>query len=116
MPEPADPATTPDLAFEKRWALTLLDHVLCRLREEFVTANKREHFDSLKVFVWGNPANVSHGEVAAKLGITPNAVSVTVHRLRRRFGELLRNEVAQTVATPGDIDDELCHLMEVFGS
>ena len=116
MAEPADPATTPDRAFEKGWALTLLDRVLCRLREEFVAAGRREHFDALKTFVWGNPRAVSQTEVAARLGITPNAVSVTVHRMRRRFGELLRNEVAQTVASEPEIDDELRHLMEALGS
>ena len=55
-------------------------------------------------------------DVAARLGITPNALGVAVHRLRRRFGELLREEIARTVATPADVDDELRHLIEVLGS
>jgi RNA polymerase sigma-70 factor (ECF subfamily) len=114
--EPADPATTPDRAFEKRWTLTLLEHVLSRLRQEFAAAGRQEHFDALKVFVWGDPGTVSQGEVAARLGLTPNAAGVSVHRLRRRFGELLREEIAQTVASPADVDDELRQLTEVLGS
>jgi RNA polymerase sigma-70 factor (ECF subfamily) len=66
--------------------------------------------------VWGNPGKASQAEVAARLGITVNALGVSVHRLRHRFGELLRSEIAQTVATPAEIDDELRHLMEVVGS
>lgn len=116
MAEPPDPATTPDRAFEKRWALTLLDNVLSQLRGEFAVAGRQEHFDALKVFVWGNPGTLSQGDVAARLGITPSAVGVAVHRLRRRFGELLRDEIALTVASPADIDDELRHLLEVLGS
>jgi RNA polymerase sigma factor (sigma-70 family) len=116
MAEPADPATTPDRAFEKRWALTLLDHVLSRLREEFATTGRQEYFDALKVFVWGDPGVVSQAEVAARLGITANALGVAVHRLRHRFGELVRTEIAQTVASPAEIDYELRHLMEVLGS
>ncbi len=114
--EPADPATTPDRAFERRWALTLLEHVLARLREEFLAAGRQEHFDALKVFVWGDAGADSQGEVAARLGVTPNALGVTVHRLRRRFGELVRAEIAQTVASPAEVDDELRHLMAVLGS
>jgi len=116
MAEPADPAMTPDRAFEKRWALTLLDHVLSQLREEFTAAGRQEHFDALKVFVWGSPGTASQGEVAARLGINPNTVGVTVHRMRRRYGELLREEIAQTVASPAEIDEELRHKTEVLGS
>ena len=114
--EPADPATTPDRAFERRWALILLDQVLARLRGEFAATGRQDHFDALRVFVWGDPGTVSQVEVAARLGITPNLLGVSVHRLRRRFGELLREQIAQTVASRADIDDELRHLMDVLGS
>jgi RNA polymerase sigma-70 factor (ECF subfamily) len=114
--EPADPATTPDHAFEKRWALTLLDQVLSRLRQQFTAQGRREQFDALKVFVWGDAGTDSQADVAARLGITVNALGVTVHRLRRQFGELLREEITQTVATAADVDDELRHLMGVLSS
>ena len=116
LAEPADPATTPDRAYEKRWAITMLERVLTRLRAEFSAAGRAEQFDALKVFVWGEPGAASQVDVAARLGITPNALGVAVHRLRRRFGELLREEIAQTVATPAEVDDELRHLIEVLGS
>jgi RNA polymerase sigma-70 factor (ECF subfamily) len=116
LSEPADAGTTPDRAFEKRWALTLLEQTLSRLGQEFTDGGQRAHFDALKVFVWGNPGSVSQADIAARLGITPNAVGVAVHRLRRRLGELLRDEIAHTVASPAEIDDEMRHLMEVVGS
>lgn len=116
LAEPADPAAPPDLAFEKQWALTLLDQVLARLRDEFAATGGPEQFDALKVFVWGDPAGVSQVEIAAQLGMTPNALGVAVHRLRRRYGELLREAIAQTVASKDEIDVELRHLITVIGS
>jgi RNA polymerase sigma-70 factor (ECF subfamily) len=114
--EPADPATTPDRAFERRWAILLLDQVLARLRAEYAATGREDHFDALKVLVWGDSGTASQAEVAARLGISPNALGVTVHRLRRRFGELLREQLAQTVPSRAEIDDELRHLMDVLGS
>jgi RNA polymerase sigma-70 factor (ECF subfamily) len=116
LAEPADSAAPPDQAFEKRWAFTLLDQVLSRLREESTAAGAQTQFDALKVFVWGDQSAVSQVEVAARLGITPNALGVAVHRLRRRYGELLREAIAQTVTSKEEIDVELRHLIEVIGS
>ena len=116
LAEPADPAVPPDQAFEKQWALTLLDQVLARLRDEFAATGGPAQFDALKVFVWGDQGAVSQVEIAAKLGITPNALGVAVHRLRRRYGELLREVIAQTVTTRDEVDVELRHLIEVIGS
>jgi len=116
LADPADPAAPPDRAFEKRWALTMLDQVLSRLRAEFSATGEQEHFDALKVFVWGDQSAVSQVEVAAKLGMTPNALGVAVHRLRRRFGELLREAIAHTVASEDEVDVELRHLIEVISS
>src|SRR5262249_42050124 len=114
--EPVDRSATPDQVFERRWALTLLSKVLSRLGEEYVNNGQAEHFDALKVFVWGDSGAVSQVEVATRLGITPNALGVAVHRLRRRYGALLREEIAQTVASRDEVDDELRHLMTVLGS
>jgi RNA polymerase sigma factor (sigma-70 family) len=116
LAEPADPAMPPDLAFEKRWALILLDQVLSRLREESSATAGREHFDTLKVFIWGDQTAGSQVEIATKLGITPNALGVAVHRLRRRFGELLREAIARTVVGENEIDLELRHLIKVICS
>jgi len=114
--EPVDPAAPPDQAFEKRWALTLLDQVLSCLRDESAATGGQEHFDALKVFVWGDQTSVSQVEVASRLGMTPNALGVAVHRLRRRFGELLREAIGRTVVSEDEIDVELRHLIAVIGS
>ena len=116
LAEPADPAAPPDQAFEKQWALTLLDQALSRLRDESAATGGQEHFDALKVFVWGDQTAVSQVEIAARLGVTPNALGVSVHRLRRRFGELLRETIARTVVGENEIDVELRHLIEVISS
>ncbi len=110
--EPAHQAT-PERIFERRWALTLLDRVLGRLREEFEHAGKQNIFERLKSCLTGekNPGG-SYQDVAVELRMTEGAVKVAVYRLRRRYQELLREEIAQTVAAPEEIDDELRHLFE----
>jgi RNA polymerase sigma-70 factor (ECF subfamily) len=116
LAEPADPAVRPDQAFERQWALALLESVLSRLREEFVGQGRADHFDALKVFIWGDQTTVSQVEVATRLGVTPNALGVQVHRLRRRFGELLRETIRHTVSDEAEIDGELGHLMAAITS
>jgi RNA polymerase sigma-70 factor (ECF subfamily) len=103
---------TPERIFERRWALTLLDRVLGRLREEMEQAGKRTLFERLKVCLTGEKNDASYREMADGLRLTEGSVKVAVHRLRRRYQELLRDEIAQTVATPEEIDDELRHLFE----
>ena len=73
-------------------------------------------FDSLKPFVWGEKSALSQSETGARLGMTENAVSQAVHRLRQRYGELLRSEVGNTVAEPGDVEDELRHLLAAISA
>ena len=94
--------------YERRWALTLLDQVLTRLRAEFVSSGKERVFDQLKGFLTGEA--VPHRQVAAELDMTEGAVKVAVHRLRCRFRELLLAEISQTLSEPGGVDDELRHL------
>jgi RNA polymerase sigma factor (sigma-70 family) len=113
--EPADNLTA-DRIFERRWALTLLDQVLTRLESEYRSAGNGKLFDSLKEFLSDEPNRRSQAEVAAELGMTENAVKQAVHRLRQRYRELLRDEIAQTVAVPGDIEDELRHFISVLQS
>ncbi len=105
--EPADPMTA-DRIFERRWALTLLEQVLERLRREFVAAGKGKMFDELKAALTG--AKVDYSEIAARLNLNEGAVRVAVHRLRLRYRDLVRAEIAQTVATDDEVEAELQHL------
>ena len=116
--EPADTMTAERL-FERRWAETLLDRTTARLRDEFVRAGKEPHFNHLKVFLTGRNESVSYGESARQLGLTEGAVMVAAHRMRRRFRDLLRAEIAQTVAQdaadPDAIEDEIRSLFHALG-
>ncbi len=112
--EPAD-ELTPERLFERQWVLSLLDRVLRQLRDEFARDGKLDQFERLKVFITPQTSAVSHSDVARELGITEGAVSVAAHRLRRRYRELLRAEIAQTVAGPGEVDDEIRSLFAAFG-
>ena len=110
--EPADECN-PDAAYEQRWAVTLLEQVLAALRQEFNAADKARLFEELSGFIWGDKSTASYAEIAEQLNLTEGTVKVAVHRLRQRFRELLRAEVAHTVARPEDIDGELRHLISV---
>ncbi|HUT35820.1 MAG TPA: sigma-70 family RNA polymerase sigma factor [Planctomycetota bacterium] len=107
---------TPERVYERRWALTLLERVMARLRQHYADAAKPQLFDGLKVFLAGEGGAPAHRDVAAELGMSEGAVKVAVHRLRRRYRELLRAEVAQTIADPSDVDDELGVLLAALGS
>jgi len=101
---------TPDRAFAQRWAVTLLDQVIRRLEAELATEGKTELFEELKVYLTGAPPEASQKEIAGKLQISESTLRVIVHRLRQRYRQLLRLEIAQTVSRPEDIEDELRHL------
>jgi RNA polymerase sigma-70 factor (ECF subfamily) len=94
--------------------LTLLEQVLTRLESEYRSAGNAKLFDCLKEFLSDEPGRRSQAEVAAELGMTENAVKQAFHRLRQRYRELLRDEIAQTVAVPGDVEDELRHFISVL--
>ena len=111
--EPADMFTV-DQIFERRWALTLLEQVLTRLESEYRSAGNDKLFDCLKEFLSDEPTRRSQAEVAAELGMTENAVKQAFHRLRQRYRLLLRDEIAHTVALPGDVEDELRHFIAVL--
>jgi RNA polymerase sigma factor (sigma-70 family) len=111
--EPADNLTA-DRIYERRWALTLLEQVLTRLEGEYRSAGNAKLFDSLKEFLSDEPGRRSQAEVAAELGMTENALKQAFHRLRQRYRQLLRDEIAQTVAVPGDVEDELRHFIFVL--
>jgi RNA polymerase sigma factor (sigma-70 family) len=111
--EPADPVTA-ETIYERRWALTVLEHVLSRLKDEYRAAGNAALFDSLKQLLPDEPGSPSQAEIAAQLGMTENALRQAFYRFRQRYQSLLREEIAQTVATPGDIEDELRHLIAVL--
>src|SRR6266566_4943873 len=110
--EPADPVTA-ELIYERRWASTLLERVLNLLKDEYRRAGNAALFDSLKELLPGDPDAPSQKDIAAQLGMTENAVRQAFYRFRQHYQSLLREEIAQTVATPGDIEDELRHLIAV---
>jgi RNA polymerase sigma-70 factor (ECF subfamily) len=111
--EPADMLTA-DRIFERRWALTLLEQVLTRLESEYRSAGNAKLFDCLKEFLSDEPDRRSQAEAAVELGMTENAFKQAFHRLRQRYRQLLRDEIAQTVAVPGDVEDELRHFISVL--
>jgi len=110
--EPADPLT-PEMIYERRWALTVLECVISGLKDEYRAAGNGVLFDSLKQLLPDEPGALSQAEIAAHLGITENAVRQAFYRFRQRYQSLLREQIAHTVATPGDIEDELRHLIAV---
>jgi len=111
--EPRDPST-PETIFERRWALTLLDRVLSRLRCEYEESGRGPLFKALQGLLTGQVETPRYADLGALLGMTEGAVKVAAHRLRRRFGELLRQEIADTVADPAEVDDEIRYLFKVL--
>ena len=107
--EPAD-LVTAEKIFERRWALSLLEQVLRRLREEYTRDRKEQQFEQLKSTLTETSRSVPYAEIAARLATSEGAIKVAVHRLRQRYRELLRAEIADTVANPGEIDDEIRNL------
>ena len=111
--EPAD-NLTPEQSFEWRWALALLDQVMNRLSSEFVKDGKTELFETLKPCLLGERTAQPYAILASKLIMTEGSVKVAVHRLRQRYRQLLRDEIANTVANPEEVEDELRYLFAVL--
>ena len=109
-------AETPELLYERQWCLALLASVLDTIRDEYVAAGKGELFDRLRGFLTMDDAAGTHADAAADLDMSPAAVKVAVHRLRRRYREGLRQRVAETVDTEAAIDDEMRHLLNTVSS
>jgi RNA polymerase sigma-70 factor (ECF subfamily) len=114
----AEPAhdITPDRLYARRWALTVIDQALSRLRDEFARAGKADLLERLTPYLAGNADAEPYRELAARLDTTEGAVKVAVHRLRRRCGELLREEIARTVAGPDEVEEELRDLFDALGN
>jgi len=111
--EPAD-HLTPERVYERRWALTLIEQVLRRLKDEYCTAGNGALFNSLKQLLPDEPGAQSRADIAMQLGMTDNALRQAFHRFRHRYQLLLREEIGHTVAIASDIEDELRHLISVL--
>ncbi|MDQ3441427.1 MAG: sigma-70 family RNA polymerase sigma factor [Planctomycetota bacterium] len=107
--EPADDVT-PEQLYERNWALTVLDRALERLRHEAMQLGKGSQFDRLKELIPGPLPDLSYADVAQELGTTEGALKVALHRLRARYRAVLTEQIAQTVESPQDVDEEIRHL------
>ena len=109
--EPAD-ADTPETIFDRRWALTVLDRVFQRLRRDWTDAGKLAQFDHLKICLTGDQPPGGYAQVARELGTSEGAVKIAVHRLKRQYHRVLREEIGATVSTDEAIDDEIRYLLD----
>lgn len=113
--EPVDPGLTPEQAFDCSWAADLLDAAVAELQNEYQKSGRGELFATLQPLMWGNSVNESHADLAQKLGLNTHAFTVALQRLRRRLGERLRLDVAQTLADGSLVDAELRYLISALG-
>jgi RNA polymerase sigma factor (sigma-70 family) len=104
---------TPERIFERRWALSVLDRVVERLRSEFVHHGRPEHFDRLKIFLLGQ-SDAPYAALACEMNTSEGALKVAIHRLRKRYRDLFRQEIADTVADPAEVESELRYLAAVL--
>jgi RNA polymerase sigma-70 factor (ECF subfamily) len=110
--EPVDKFSA-DQIYERRWALDLLDAARAQLREEYIHAGKADRFEWLSDFLPGENLGMSYSEIGPKLGLNENAVKQEVHRMKKRYGELLRAAISRTVAHPDEINEEIRYLIDV---
>ena len=104
---------SPAQIFERSWALTMLSGALARVRREFSTSGKTDLFDWLEPHLWGDDTRTLYGQIASELDMTVVSIKVTMHRLRQRYRDVLREEVAQTLENPEQMESELEHLRRV---
>jgi DNA-directed RNA polymerase specialized sigma24 family protein len=107
---------TPESLFERRWALSLLENVMAKLRAEFADAGKADEFELLSAFLIKDSESTRYQSLAQELKITEGALRMSVHRMRRRYRRLLRAEIAETVSEPGEIEDELRFLLSTLSA
>ena len=111
--EPAD-ELTPEKVYERRWAETIIDSVTLQLRDEFANDGQGERFEALKVFLLAGQEPATYAAMAARLNMTEGAVRSAIYRMRQRYGALFRAEIAQTVTSLSDMEDEIRHLLEIL--
>lgn len=107
-------AMTPETQFDRSWAVALLERVLARLAADYERAARAELYATLQPYLAGKAGQPDHDELARRLSMSRGAVTVAIHRMRRRYGELLRDEIAQTVASPEEVEGEITHLLRVI--
>lgn len=105
---------TPEMVYERQWALALFDRALGRLEKEWGAAGKKVQFEAFRSFLFCSAGEVKYGPVAASLGISTGAVAASVFRLRQRCSELIRDEIAQTVTTAAELEEDLRYLFSLF--
>jgi RNA polymerase sigma factor (sigma-70 family) len=108
---PASDNTSPEANFDRQWALAIMKRTLSALDRDMSAKGKQRQFEILKPWLAGDAASISQAEAARALAMTEGAVKVLIHRLRKKFGELLRAELAQTLRDPAQADEELAHLI-----
>jgi RNA polymerase sigma-70 factor (ECF subfamily) len=112
--EPAD-KLTPEAIYERRWAFAVLERTMSELRDKYGRDQAGRQFEELQGFLPGGQPNTSRTELATKRGVTVGAIDVAVHRMRKEFGAVLREQVAQTVSSPAEVEEELHYLISVLG-
>jgi RNA polymerase sigma-70 factor (ECF subfamily) len=112
--EPAD-SLTPDQVFDRRWAQALTDQALKSLREEYLANDKAAHFEAFKDLQPGLHGAVGYTELGASLGLSEGGMKFAVHGFRRRYREILLEEIAHTVRAPEEVEEEIRHLIDVVG-
>lgn len=112
--EPAH-IVTPEAQFERNWALALIERVFRRLEEDYIEAGRRDLFEALKPCLSGEVARPGYEAIANDLGMSAAAVGTALFRMRRRFGERMREEIAETVSSPAEVEEEIAQLMRAVG-
>jgi RNA polymerase sigma-70 factor (ECF subfamily) len=107
----ADQSEAPEVQFDRKWLHAILVTVMERMRHEFSAAGRERHFEVLKVFLTEDRGAHPYAEAAVKLGMSESGAKAAIWRLRQRYGELFRDEVARTVQDPSEVDDEIRHLL-----
>ena len=114
-PQLADPnAPSPEREFDRKWAMTLLERALAALAEEHKAGGKTGQFEVLKPWLTGDTENISQADASRQLGLNEGAVKVAIHRLRRRFRDVIKNEIARTVSDRAQVDEELRYLLALW--
>jgi RNA polymerase sigma-70 factor (ECF subfamily) len=105
-----------DLLFDRQWAMTLLERSMTQLQQQYVASGRTQLFECLRSCLAKDESALPYADIAGRLKLSEAAVKMAVHRLRSRYREILQHEIAQTVSTPEEIEDEIRHLFSVFGS
>jgi DNA-directed RNA polymerase specialized sigma24 family protein len=105
----------PDVLFDRQWAMTLLERTMTQLQQEYVASGRAQLFEYLQSCLVREESALPYAEIAARLNLTEAAVKMAVHRLRARYREILRAEIAHTVSSPEEVEEEIRHLFSAFG-